>query len=186
MGILQWWSQSFSHLSVQELVRPIVSIPKLVNSGSLQVTAGSLLYWVLRCSSITPPCQALSGRRNFHEGHAHFKEHFLPEKRPFPWSIHCTSFACFGYPGRRIEKFAKWPFGRPPALRARGNGHFCAILFYASEGGGEKKLHQQPQKKEIEILFCGCWCNFFRRPLASARVTKACESSEGASCQYTS
>ena len=24
--------------------------------------------------------------------------------------------------------------------------------------GGEKKVHQQPQK---ESFFCGCWCNFF-------------------------
>ena len=28
------------------------------------------------------------------------------------------------------------------------------------KGGGEKKLHQQPQKN----IFCGCWCNFFSPP----------------------
>ena len=38
---------------------------------------------------------------------------------------HYTGFACFGYPGRRIEKnSSKWPFGRPPTLGGRPNGHF--------------------------------------------------------------
>ena len=35
------------------------------------------------------------------------------------------------------------------------------------QGGGEKKLHQQPQK----VLFCGCWCNFFfTAPCTSKRL----------------
>ena len=36
------------------------------------------------------------------------------------------------------------------------------------EGGGEKKLHQQPQRKKLSF-FCGCWCNFFSLPPSKSR-----------------
>ena len=46
------------------------------------------------------------------------------------------------------------------------------------QGGGEKKLHQQPQKKK---LFCGCWCNFFHRPLVLlVRASMESETNKGA------
>ena len=44
-----------------------------------------------------------------------------------------TSFACFGCPGRRLEKYGtKWPFGRPPSAGGRPNFHFVPYFFYAS------------------------------------------------------
>ena len=49
-----------------------------------------------------------------------------------------TSFACFGCPGRRIEKYGtKWPFGRPPSAGGRPNFHF--VPYFSMRRPGQPK-----------------------------------------------
>ena len=85
-------------------------------------------------------------------------------------SFRCESLACpAAFLPLSRSSYGRIRFGKTGADtmmfgRARGSeGRFCLIR------GRWKKLHQQPQKRTF--FFCGCWCNFFHRPLVSSSRT---------------
>ena len=94
MGVAEISDRFFSiFVQVHSILKTYRLPPSQVSSGSLPITAGSLIYWG---SWTTPSGHTIGGMRNSHEGRTHMAFFFLAKNGLFPDKFVSSEGSSFG------------------------------------------------------------------------------------------